>query len=207
MFRTKPRQLFRIPVNPSIVKLTGDVPAPHTPCVVIRYVTPAEQQAVIDRHTQKVFYPHPVDQNYQMAAARSALQLPEVQNRIALVAESLNVTPQLIHDVWQAITREFPVSIAKDYIERTEVNHSGVLREIALAAIVGWENIVDEETGEAVLFSKEQLRAWLNEGGDFFAWCGVMIPQALRQFDDMVKQQQAQLQKNLNGSSGETPAA
>jgi len=207
MFRIKPRQLLRVPVQSGQFKLTGDLPANQTPFVAIRYVTPAEQQAIIDRHTQRVFYPHPVDQNYQLAAARGVLQLPEVQNRIALIAESLSVTPQVIHDVWQAVTREFPVTITKDYIERSEVNHSAVLREIAAAAIVGWENIVDDETSEPICYSKEQLRAFLNEGGEFFAWCGAMIPQALRQFDEMIKTQQEQLQKNLNGSSSDTPAA
>lgn len=207
MFRTKARQLLRVPVMTGQFKLTGDLPANQAPSIAIRYVTPAEQQAMIDRHTQKVFYPHPVDINYQLAAARGVLQLPEVQTRIALIAESLSVTPQVIHDAWQAVTREFPVTATKEYIERSETNHAAVLREIATTAIVGWENILDDETGDPIPYSKEQLRAFLNEGGEFFAWCGAMIPQALRQFDEMVKQQQEQLQKNLNGSSSDTPAA
>lgn len=201
MFRTNKRQLLYIPINdePTFHYVA---PKADEPRLVVQYITPAERDRIIARHTVKKFYPRPMTDNDMLHIAQQCWSLPIVQARAKEVCDSINVDIQMVGNVWQAIMRDLPKSIPTEaFIERNERNDTEVLIELCQKAIVGWENVRDEEDGKLILFTPDVLSTLLNEGGEFTIWCMNHIPIAMRRFDELVREQRLQSEKNSEGLS------
>lgn len=206
MFKTTKRTVLFMPItdDPTFHYMT---PKGDEPRLILQYITPAERDRIMAKHTVKKFYPRPLDTNAMLQIAKSCWDLPVVQQRALEVAKSINVEPQIVGDIWSAITRELVFLPQPEFIERNERDNTAILIEICEKTIIGWEQVRDEDTGETIPFSFQQLRAFLQEGGAFTMWCLSHIPDALVKFDALLKEQRAQAEKNLSGLSDNTAAA
>lgn len=204
MFRTTKRQLLYVPINdePTFHYVA---PKPDEPRLILQYITPAERDRIIAKHTVKKFYPRPLTDNDMLHVAQQCWELPVVQARAKEVCESIQVDLQMIGNVWQAIMRDLPKGLPTNaFIERDERNDMDILIELCQKAIVGWENIRDVDTDELIHFSPSLLTQFLVEGGEFTLWCMNHIPIAMRRFDDLITEQRVQSEKNCVGLSTTT---
>lgn len=208
MFRTNKRTLLYLPIN-DVSVFHYVAPQSDEPRLILQYVTPAERDRIIAKHTVKKFYPRPMDTNAMLQVAKACWDLPIVKQRALEVAESLALDAQVIGNVWTAITRDLTFLPQPEFIERDERDNTAILIEVCEKAIVGWEEVRDDDTGEMIPFSFQQLRTFLAEGGDFTLWCMQHIPQVMQKFDDLLKEQRIQAEKNSSGLSAipSTPAA
>lgn len=204
MFRTTKRQLLYVPINdePTFHYVA---PKADEPRLILQYITPAERDRIIAKHTVKKFYPRPLTDNDMLHVAQQCWELPVVQARAKEVCESIQVDLQMVGNVWQAIMRDLPKGLPTNaFIERDERHDTDILIELCQKAIVGWENVRDTDTDELIQFSPALLTQFLAEGGAFTLWCMNHIPIAMRLFDNLITEQRAQSEKNSVGLSTTT---
>lgn len=178
--------------------LTGAIVAKQSndPRIFVRHMSQGQIDDILDRHTEKKFYARPIDANFKLQMAREVWGMTEVQMRVKEICESVNIDLSVAENIWKAATRELPVLLQPEFIERFERDDRAAMREIIMYAVVGWEGVKDTDTGEIIPFSQAVLTQLCDERSDFWSWCLQYLVQALRQFDQLVVMQRAEDEKN-----------
>lgn len=200
MFRTTKRTLLYLPINDSPT-FHYVAPKSDEPRLILQYVSPAERDRIIANHTTKTFYLSPLTLDGKRQIAMEWWAAPETQKRVTEIVDSIQADRQIVENIWTAITRGSVFYPKPEYIERDERENTAILIDVCLKTIVGWEQVRDDDTGELIPFSPDTLKTFLQEGGAFTLWCMSHVPQALVRFDELLREQRIQAEKNSSGLS------
>jgi hypothetical protein len=194
MFRMGERDVLRVPMG-----LFTD--PEKDPVFVVKYITPAERQRILDSHTTRMFYPRPGDVQVKRLALETFFDSAEFSQDFVGLCQAYSVDDKKIEllkrGILKAITLRMNQVIGdQDYIEKQERDDMAAIVEIVQAAVIGWEHITDDATGEMIAFNSNLLRKWLEEGGELFVWFSRKLQPIFRDFDTLLDQQKASVQKN-----------